>query len=504
MILAFLSTFMLEHAQCDQKIYFPNQTIPSPVANKRVGIESNEHMYPSPRIVIIGETGAGKSSLANVLLGRHHQYNGKDFQDGCFKVAWGFKHMTNRTCIDTGHWLGDVDSSSVTIVDTPGFVKELDNEQKTIDDLVNVLKKDLKYVHAFVITFKGINTPRKTRELRVMLSTFEKMFGNDFWNHVILEFTWWSFNSFWVDKRQDKKTPDTEDRIVNQYNRMLQRMLDINITLPAVFIDSNYDKSNANESSKFKEYTDILFKFAKDSGPFECKDIDTAKTEMSELRESLETARQIQERLMDQKEQISRLIKICETKTYETKKNCEAREQQLTTNLEQVLKNEKITTENKIKKLETKIGDLKASCSKKGLTNYRKLEKERKEQTIIPENARNFTPTLPMYCAAGHYKSGYSLLEFASFGVGMCALGILIGCLVAAHSVRRSNKEKDSEKDSKQTEEGRSKEERDIDQISTNETRVSTIQNQASVNSYLSFMANANPRLKSMDSFDML
>ena len=169
-----------------------------------------------------------------------------------------------------------------------------------------------------------------------------------------------------------------------------------------------------------------------------------------------------------------------------------------------MLKNEKITSENKIKKLETKIGDLKASCSKKGLTNYRKLEKEKKEQTIIPENARNFTPTLPMYCAAGQHKSGYSLLEFASFGVGMCALGILIGCLVAAHSVRRSNKEKDHEDDSKPSEEGKSKEEMEKDLASTEEMRIATIQNQASVNSYLSFMANANPRLKSMDSFDML
>ena len=48
---------------------------------------TNEDRYPSPRIVILGAMGVGKSSLANALVGRSETYDGGGFTDGCFKVG---------------------------------------------------------------------------------------------------------------------------------------------------------------------------------------------------------------------------------------------------------------------------------------------------------------------------------------------------------------------------------------------------------------------------------
>ena len=49
----------------------------------------------------------------------------------------------------------------MTIIDTPGFGDDLENEARTIDELVNVLKNEVKFVHGFVIAFNG-QSPRMT------------------------------------------------------------------------------------------------------------------------------------------------------------------------------------------------------------------------------------------------------------------------------------------------------------------------------------------------------
>ena len=249
----------------------------------------NENDFASPRIIILGATGVGKSSLANILMGRDKNFDGNGFPGGCFEVL-GLNNMgesvTKEVCEDQGQWLGNHTMPKFTIIDTPGFGNDLIEEEKTIERLVNVLKDDIRYIHAFVIAFKQQDN-RMTASLRSMIALFQKMFGDQFWNNAILEATHWNYHEHSIRMRALSKPKIAENWWQNQFNHLFLKEFGLKKPLPAVFIDTYYNKNNPLEKEKFQHYTNELWQFAKSRIPFECKDIKIALTEIRELQDRI-------------------------------------------------------------------------------------------------------------------------------------------------------------------------------------------------------------------------
>ena len=92
----------------------------------------------------------------------------------------------------------------VTIIDTPGFGVTKSNinvETKHIEQLVDLLKDEIKHVHVFIIAMEG---PKKRYDegLDSMLKLFGNIFSNNFWKNAIIEATKYEFTDSAIRKRK--------------------------------------------------------------------------------------------------------------------------------------------------------------------------------------------------------------------------------------------------------------------------------------------------------------
>ena len=117
----------------------------------------------------------------------------------------------------------------MTLVDTPGFNSDdLDQGQKDIYQMVDVLKNNLTYVHVFVITFKG-TVDRFEKGTESMIGLFGKMFGDDFWNNVVIAVTFWKFSQDAKDEREEKNLSE-EKWAKNRIDKLKEKFPKIQVS----------------------------------------------------------------------------------------------------------------------------------------------------------------------------------------------------------------------------------------------------------------------------------
>jgi len=208
----------------------------------------------------------------------------------------------------------------VTVIDTPGFGEDAANEKDTIDGIFFKAKKEIKFIHAFVLVIKR-DTTRFKKSMKDMLKIFEAMFGEDVWKNTILEFTFWSFNPV-LHGKQLKNMNDDEESLARKWNDILKKDFHLESDLPAVFIDSHYNRSIPAEAANFSKYTDELYDFAENKDAFECKDIKQAKTELHELQKNIKEEQEKLERNEENLRMLDDANKVCKKRLDNLNRTC--------------------------------------------------------------------------------------------------------------------------------------------------------------------------------------
>ena len=228
------------------------------------------------KLLVIGKTGTGKSSLCNVLTG--NLPNAK-----AFPVSGKATTCTQETTFADADFCG-VPSKPISIVDTIGFDDPTkDHDAKIIADLVLQLQQNCDYVNTFVMAVNGQN-PRLDGSLLQMIKIFEKMFTSKFWDQVVVVFTRLHMDKPSIERRLEENEGTTDDILAKEYLEQIERLFGVETSrLNYLFLDSQYRRTDVEEVQAFFNHSERLYNHLMEMPGLPTSEITTVLTENQRL-----------------------------------------------------------------------------------------------------------------------------------------------------------------------------------------------------------------------------
>jgi len=127
-------------------------------------------------VCLIGLTGHGKSTTSNTLV-----------KQQIYKISCSINSETDKVKGMAIKFRNDPKSDACIILDTPGLGDSKGRDTELIANMVVDLKV-IGYVNLFIITINS-QEPRFNEQLNSSIKLFAQMFGEDFFNNVLICFT---------------------------------------------------------------------------------------------------------------------------------------------------------------------------------------------------------------------------------------------------------------------------------------------------------------------------
>jgi len=192
------------------------------------------------KVLVIGKTGTGKSSLCNVISGHSHDAD-------VFDVSSAPTSKQETQIADV--FFDNQRSKLISLIDTFGFDDpKKDNDAQIVADLVSKLKNNVDFVNTFIIAVNGQN-PRLDGSLLAMIKIFEAMFGVEFWGQTVIVFTRLPMDQKSV-RRREKITQKKDDEIFGDYIRAVENKFPNGTGLEHMIIDACYDTEDIDGTGK--------------------------------------------------------------------------------------------------------------------------------------------------------------------------------------------------------------------------------------------------------------